>query len=106
MAKKNKNKTKSAPRHGGKYSAFSFWLAWSAIFILYVGIRVNTVAIPLDRDEGLFGYTGQVILDHGLPYKDSVDHKPPSVYYIYALALLFFRQPLQESMFFYTRIIL
>ncbi len=52
-------------------------------------IRLNTIDIPLDRDEGIFGYAGQVILNHGLPYRDVFEHKPPLVFYIYALALIF-----------------
>jgi 4-amino-4-deoxy-L-arabinose transferase-like glycosyltransferase len=67
----------------------SYWVLWAAIFILYTVIRLNMVNIPLDRDEGIFGYIGQVILDGGLPYRDVFDHKPPVVYYLNALALLF-----------------
>jgi hypothetical protein len=63
-------------------------LAWAAVAAVYVLLRVNLVAIPLDRDEGLFGYIGQVILDGGLPYRDVVDHKPPLVHHLYALVSL------------------
>lgn len=73
----------------GKFGGSLHWLAWGAIILLYVAIRVNALDIPLDRDEGIFGYMGQVILDGGLPYHDVFDHKPPVVYYLYALALLF-----------------
>ncbi len=59
------------------------------IGLAYVSIRLNIIGIPLDRDEGVFGYTAQVILNHGLPYKDVFDHKPPLVFYIYAMALYF-----------------
>jgi hypothetical protein len=54
---------------------------------VYILIRVNTVSIPLDRDEGIFGYAGQVILNNGLPYRDVFDHKPPVAFYLNALAL-------------------
>lgn len=64
-------------------------LAWVAIILAYVAIRANIVGIPLNRDEGVFGYIGQVILHHGLPYKDAIDSKPPGVFYLYSLALLF-----------------
>jgi 4-amino-4-deoxy-L-arabinose transferase-like glycosyltransferase len=40
------------------------------------------------RDSGIFAYTGQVILEGGLPYVDAWDNKPPGVYYINALAFL------------------
>jgi len=64
--------------------------AWIAVWCIYVGLRFNSISIPLERDEGLFGYIGQVIRDGGLPYRDAIDHKPPGVYYIYAAALLLF----------------
>jgi hypothetical protein len=70
-------------RHDGR-----LWVAFAAVTLLYVLIRVNLVDIPLDRDEGVFGYAGQVILDGGLPYRDVFDHKPPVVFYINAMALL------------------
>ncbi|MBI2820860.1 MAG: glycosyltransferase family 39 protein [Acidobacteria bacterium] len=64
------------------------WLAAAGIALLYVVLRVHAVGIPLDRDEGTFGYIGRTILDGGLPYRDAIDHKPPVVFYLYALALL------------------
>ena len=72
-----------------KYADISFWLLWLAIAAVYIVIRINIVNIPLDRDEGMFGYMGQLILDGGLPYLDAFDHKPPVVFYLNALALLF-----------------
>lgn len=65
------------------------WIAWIAICLVYVLIRLNTVSIPLERDEGVFGYAGQVILNNGVPYRDVLDHKPPIVFYLNAIALLF-----------------
>src|ERR1039457_489563 len=61
-------------------------LEWAALTAIYALLRTNIVAIPLERDEGLVGYIGQIIVDGGLPYRDAVDHKPPVVHYIYALA--------------------
>ncbi|NQT06572.1 MAG: glycosyltransferase family 39 protein [Candidatus Omnitrophica bacterium] len=66
-----------------------FWLAWLGIALIYILFRVNLIDVPLFRDEGLFGYAGQVILDGGIPYRDVLDIKPPVVYYINAFALLF-----------------
>jgi 4-amino-4-deoxy-L-arabinose transferase-like glycosyltransferase len=54
---------------------------------LYVLLRIHAVDIPLDRDEGVFGYAGQRILEGERLYRDVVDHKPPGVFYLYALAL-------------------
>jgi hypothetical protein len=66
-------------------------LAWLAVAGIYVALRWNLVGIPLDRDEGLFGYIGQVIRAGGLPYRDVVDHKPPLVHFLYAMAAGFIR---------------
>ena len=67
----------------------NYWFVWLAICLVYILIRLNTVSIPLDRDEGIFGYAGQVILNNGLPYRDVFDQKPPVAFYLNALALLF-----------------
>ncbi len=63
-------------------------LFWALITVIYVLLRVHIVGVPLDRDEGAFGYIGQVIINHGVPYMDVFDHKPPLVFYVYAFALL------------------
>ena len=65
------------------------WTApcWLGLAVLYVALRVGIVDAPLDRDEGIFGLIGQAILRGEVPYRDIFDHKPPGVFYIYALAL-------------------
>jgi len=73
-------------KHDDKYR---FWLFWLTITFIYIIIRINIIDIPLDRDEGIFGYAGQQILNGGIPYRDVFDHKPPVTYYLYAFALLF-----------------
>lgn len=57
---------------------------------VYLALRINSLDIPLERDEGIFGYAGEVILQNGLPYKDIFEIKPPVVFYINALALSLF----------------
>jgi hypothetical protein len=74
------------PTHG----TWALWVCVAAIGLLYVLLRIHSLAIPLDRDEGIFGYAGQRILEGGKPYRDVLDHKPPGIFYIYALALKFF----------------
>ncbi len=79
------------PRTANTFSLATpnYWFVWIAICLVYILIRLNTVSIPLDRDEGIFGYAGQVILNNGLPYRDVFDQKPPVAFYLNALALLF-----------------
>ena len=64
-----------------------FWAGVALIALVYGLLRIHALAIPLDRDEGAFGYIGQRILEGGLPYRDGIDHKPPGVFYLYALGL-------------------
>lgn len=70
--------------------AFRRWLPWLAIAALYAWIRIPLLDVPLERDEGAFGLIGRAILDGQLPYRDLCDHKPPGVFYLYALALSVF----------------
>jgi hypothetical protein len=65
------------------------FLAWGGLCAVYVLLSANSLAIPLERDEGLFGYIGQTILDGGIPYRDVIDHKAPLTHYVYAVALMF-----------------
>jgi hypothetical protein len=50
-------------------------------------VRVQLLDVPLDRDEGGFGYIGQAIWRGELPYRDLLDHKPPGLFYLFALAV-------------------
>jgi len=68
---------------------YTFWAVWLIIILIYIGIRQDIIDTPLNRDEGIFSYMEQLILNPGLPYRDVFEHKPPVAYYINALALLF-----------------
>lgn len=62
------------------------------IFLLVV-FAVLTPVAPLNqpvpaRDQGVYLYIGQQILDEKIPYRDVWDHKGPLIYYINALGLL------------------
>ena len=43
-------------------------------------------------DSSVFNYVARVILDGGMPYRDTFDHKGPLIYLIDALGLLINRQ--------------
>jgi hypothetical protein len=60
------------------------------IIFVYILLRIQPLGIPLDRDEGVFGLIGRTILEGGLPYQDGIDHKPPLVFYLYAVILSIF----------------
>jgi hypothetical protein len=50
-------------------------------------VLLPTTLLPLARDQGVFAYGGQVILDGGVPYRDFIDQKGPATHYTFALAL-------------------
>jgi hypothetical protein len=67
-------------------------LLLSSFFLLLVVFAVLAPVAPLyqpipDRDQGVYLYVGQQILDGDIPYRDVWDHKGPLVYYINALGL-------------------
>lgn len=53
-------------------------------------LQLAPTVIQQGRDSGIFAYTGKVIAEGGLPYRDAWDNKPPGVYYIDALAFILF----------------
>lgn len=48
---------------------------------------LGSLTWPAGRDQGVFEWIGQVILEGGVPYRDAWDQKGPLLYYVYALAL-------------------
>ena len=65
----------------------------SSLFFLLAVFAVLAPVAPLyqpipARDQGVYLYIGQQILDGDIPYRDVWDHKGPLIYYINALGLL------------------
>ncbi|MDD4179898.1 MAG: glycosyltransferase family 39 protein [Candidatus Margulisbacteria bacterium] len=60
------------------------------ILSLQLILRLPFLGVPLERDEGFYGYAAQRVLAGETPYRDFFDHKPPAIYYIYALIIKFF----------------
>jgi hypothetical protein len=48
------------------------------------------VLMPIDGNTSIFDYVGRGWLEGYWPYQSSVDHKPPGLYLVYALAALAF----------------
>jgi hypothetical protein len=68
------------------------WIALGAIIALTAGIRIRLLALPLERDEGEYAYTGQLILQGIPPYAEVYNMKLPGIYAAYAGILLIFGQ--------------
>lgn len=66
------------------------WFLIIFFSLLSVTPRFFYLNVPFERDEGVYAYTAQIIGDGGLPYKNSFDHKPPLIHYIYFLSFKLF----------------
>lgn len=59
-----------------------------AVLTLVCLLRLPGFVLPLERDEGAYGYVAWSWLHGELPYRDAFDHKPPLIYLLYMPALL------------------
>jgi len=74
------------------FSRFGPWLVVLAV-LLFVGfIRMRLLDMPLERDEGEYAYTGQLILQGIPPYELAYNMKLPGTYYAYAAGMVVFGQ--------------
>src|SRR5258707_222123 len=62
-------------------------LAVAAVALLF---RCPIASIPLERDEGEYGYIAQRWLAGEDPYRSAFDQKPPGVFAAYAVILTVF----------------
>lgn len=59
------------------------------ICIIYI-IRSKFLYIPFERDEGIYGYYGKLLLEGKIPYKDFYEQKFPGLFYFYAFMVSIF----------------
>ena len=71
---------------------------WFIIFLVVISLglcyRAVMINYSITNDEGGYSFIAKKILDGAIPYKDYFDHKPPGVYYAFALAFLLFGKSL------------
>jgi len=79
----------------GKLVQFAWWVLATIVFALVVAIRIRLLGIPLERDEGEYAYSGQLILQGIPPYKLAYNMKFPGSYVAYALVMSIFGQTIQ-----------
>jgi hypothetical protein len=66
-------------------------LALLVILLLTVAaIRSKFALIPFERDEGIYGYIGKLILEGKTPYKDFYEQKFPGLFYFYGTMVWLF----------------
>lgn len=64
-------------------------LILALVFLVYA-IRSNFLLMPFERDEGIYSYFGNLILEGKIPYKDFYESKFPGLFYLYAFMVKFF----------------
>jgi len=62
------------------------------VIIITTGIRFRLVDLPLERDEGEYAYSGQLLLQGVPPFAEAYNMKMPGIYAAYAAVLTVFGQ--------------
>lgn len=68
------------------------WAAALAVIVFAGAIRLRLAELPLERDEGEYAYTGQLMLQGVPPYQGSYFMKLPGTHAMYALGMAIFGQ--------------
>ena len=63
--------------------------AMLALFSALLFLLPPIFDMPFGRDQGIFAWVAQSVLQGGLPYVDAFDNKGPATFYLYAMALQF-----------------
>jgi 4-amino-4-deoxy-L-arabinose transferase-like glycosyltransferase len=63
-----------------------------AFLIIICAIRIHLLPVPLERDEGEYAYSGQLILQGIPPFAQAYNMKMPGIYVAYAAILGIFGQ--------------
>jgi 4-amino-4-deoxy-L-arabinose transferase-like glycosyltransferase len=81
--------TRSAP---GWLQRFPGWWFTVAVLVAVAAVRLRLADIPLERDEGEYAYTGQLMLQGIPPYQLAYSMKFPGAATMYALVMAVFGQ--------------
>jgi hypothetical protein len=69
------------------------WLISVVIVLAFLAmVRLRVADVPLERDEGEYAYSGQLILQGIPPYQLAYNMKFPGTYYAYSMILALFGQ--------------
>src|SRR6478736_787259 len=60
------------------------------LLFIVATIRSKFSSIPFERDEGIYGYIGKLILEGKTPYKDFYEQKFPGLFYFYGTMVWLF----------------
>jgi hypothetical protein len=70
----------------------ALWLLFGATLVAVTCARIRLLGLPLERDEGEYAYTGQLLLQGIPPYKLAYSMKFPGTAAVYALLMSIFGQ--------------
>ncbi len=60
------------------------------IAIFYYYIRSHFFEVPMERDEGIYAYYGQLAMEGKTPYLDFYESRLPGIFYMYGLLIAIF----------------
>lgn len=72
------------------------FIVFLLILAILIYIPIMFLNIDIQHDEGTFMFMAKKILDGATPYKDFFDHKPPGIYYLYAILFVLFGKSLSS----------
>ncbi|MEY2546950.1 MAG: hypothetical protein QOG48_2067 [Verrucomicrobiota bacterium] len=76
----------------GKIDKYIWWTIFVVVAVTVIAIRVRLLGIPLERDEGEYAYSGQLMRQGIPPYQLAYNMKFPGTYAAYALIMSIFGQ--------------
>ena len=76
-------------------SRLSAAAALLAVIALFAVLRIRTIDVPLERDEGEYAYAGQLLLQGVPPYTLAYNMKWPGTYAAYAVMLALFGESIR-----------
>lgn len=94
VIKKRKSKARSKDATIVDRLSAVHWATWLLLFVIlfFAVVRFRLRDIPLERDEGEYAYSGQLILQGIPPYELAYNMKLPGTYVAYALIMGVFGQ--------------
>ncbi len=84
--KANTTQPKVAGKPKRDYTLIFLWVIIGIVSI----IRYRLIAVPFERDEGEYGYIGNLFLHGVAPFKDAYSMKLPGTSFMYAIFMLIF----------------
>lgn len=66
------------------------------LLLVVHSIRSKFLLIPFERDEGIYTYFGQLVLEGKTPYVDFIEAKFPGIFYFYGLMVKLFGYGVKE----------